>query len=274
MAFKDKVAVVTGGGSGIGRALCEKLAAAGAKVLVSDIDEYQAKAVASAITSMGGKALAHKTDVTKSPQVRELVQKALDTHGRLDYMFNNAGVGVGGEARDLTLKDWKRVLDVNLWGVIHGVDAAYPVMIRQGHGHIVNTASVAGLVAAPGLLPYTTSKFAVVGLSRALRIEGRALGVKVSAACPGFVDTGIFYSFSLPGMDIDELLDKLPMRMPSPEKAADHILAGVKKNREIIFATSHAKPLYWFSQKTPRAFRLAAEAGLYSFRRMRQAKAG
>ena len=134
--FADKVAVVTGGASGIGRAVCKELARRGAVVVVADLDEKGARAVASAITGTAGRALAVRTDVTKCEEVSALVNTAVREFGRLDYLFNNAGVGVGGEARDMELSHWKFVLDVNLWGVIHGVHAAYPVMIRQGFGHI------------------------------------------------------------------------------------------------------------------------------------------
>ncbi|MBU2490889.1 MAG: SDR family oxidoreductase, partial [Proteobacteria bacterium] len=245
-----------GGASGIGRALCGELARRGATVVVADLDETGAKAVTSAITGTGGKALAVKTDVTKFEEVSDLVNTAIREFGRLDYLFNNAGVGVGGEARDMDLSHWKFVLDVNLWGVIHGVHAAYPVMIRQGFGHIVNTASMAGLIPTPGEISYTASKFAVVGLSRVLRIEARDLGVKVSAVCPGFVDTAIFKVSPMLNSDVEELLEKLPIKMTSPDKVALHILTGVEKNREIIFATNHAKPLYLFNRHLPRLYDL------------------
>jgi NAD(P)-dependent dehydrogenase (short-subunit alcohol dehydrogenase family) len=126
--------------------------------------------------------------------VQELVDETVRDYGRLDYMFNNAGIGMGGEVRDMDLEHWRRVLEVNLWGVTCGTSAAYEEMVRQGFGHIVNTASLAGLIPLPMVAAYCATKHAVVGLSASLRAEAAALGIKVSVVCPGFVETGIFRS--------------------------------------------------------------------------------
>jgi NAD(P)-dependent dehydrogenase (short-subunit alcohol dehydrogenase family) len=184
--FEGKVAIVTGGGSGIGEAVCWELARRGAHVVVADIDAEAAERVAKLIG-----AEARRVDVSTEADVQGLVVDTVAAHERLDYMFNNAGIGIGGDARDLTSEHWRRVLDVDLNGVLYGTLVAYKVMARQGYGHIVNTASAAGLL--PHLLnaPYSTAKHAVVGLSRSLRLEGADLGVKVSVVCPGFVRTNI-----------------------------------------------------------------------------------
>ncbi len=192
--FKDKIAIVTGGASGIGAALARDLARHGADVLLADIQIDAALGVAAKITASGGRAAAHYVDVTDSEAVARLVARIAAEKGRLDYMFNNAGIAVIGEFRDLPAADWKRMLDINVSGVFAGTAAAYAVMIRQGSGHIVNTASVAGLVPSPGFAAYSASKHAVVGLSTSLRAEAAGYGVKVSAVCPGFVRTPIFDS--------------------------------------------------------------------------------
>src|SRR5215469_16417765 len=171
-AFAGKAAIVTGGGSGIGAAIARALAARGATVVIADIDEPAAKAVAGAINAAGGQASIAVLDVRDAVAVADLVSQTAAGHGELGLMFNNAGIAVGGPVEQLTLDHWDRVLDVNVRGVVHGVHAAYPVMLRQGHGHIVNTASLAGLVPGPGLAPYAAAKHAVVGLSLSLRAEG------------------------------------------------------------------------------------------------------
>jgi NAD(P)-dependent dehydrogenase (short-subunit alcohol dehydrogenase family) len=167
-------------------------------------------------------------------------------------MFNNAGIAIGGEELHVSLDDWNRVLDVDLRGVVHGVRAAYPLMVKQGHGHIVNTASLAGLVPAPLEISYSAAKYAVVGLSHALRAEGAALGVRVSVVCPGFIDTPILRTSALrgPGDHRAKLLALIPKPMP-PEDCARIILAGVGKNRSTIIVTGHARALWWLNRVSP-----------------------
>ncbi len=180
-----QVAIVTGGGSGIGAALVRAMVARGATVVIADVDEPAAKAVAAELTGV----ISVTLDVRDAAAVADLVNLVAAEHGKLDFMFNNAGIGVGGVAEELTLEHWDRVIDVNLRGVIHGVHAAYPVMLAQRSGHIVNTASLAGLVPGPMLAPYAAAKHAVVGLTLSLRAESAGRGVRFSAICPGFVDT-------------------------------------------------------------------------------------
>ena len=184
-SLEGKVAIVTGAGSGIGEAVSLELARRGARVVVADINGDGAKRVATAIAESGGQATASHVDVTQEQDVMRLVEETASAYGRLDYQFNNAGIAIGGDARDLTLDHWRRVLDVDLNGVLYGTLAAYPIMVRQGFGHIVNTSSAAGLLPTPLSAPYCTAKYAVVGLSLSLRAEGADLGVKVSVVCPG-----------------------------------------------------------------------------------------
>jgi len=252
-AFRDRVAIVTGGASGIGRALCLELSRRGARVVAADINVAGATQVAAEISANGGTAEARAVDVTSSEAVDALVAGVVAAHGRLDYLFNNAGIAVAGEERDVTLDDWQRVFAVNLWGVVHGVRAAYPRMLRQGCGHIVNTASLAGLTPAPLEISYTASKYAVVGLSNALRIEAAAYGVRVSVVCPGLIDTPIAQHIEFRGIDRATMLGLTEQRLTAADVCARVILRGVEKNKPIIVVTPLAFALWWLTRLSPRA---------------------
>lgn len=190
--FKGKVAVVTGGGSGIGRALTLALAREGARVVIADVDESAMDTVAREARDHGVEALAVRTDVTDLAQVQALAEGAWQAFGAVHVLCNNAGVAVWGGLEKATHRDWQWVLGVNLWGVIHGVEAFVPRMIAGGQGgHIVNTASMAGLIASQGLGVYNTSKYAVVGLSETLAKDLKPYGIGVSVLCPMGVETRI-----------------------------------------------------------------------------------
>src|SRR6202040_3882202 len=188
MNFVGKQAIVTGAGSGIGAALCRALVRPGATVGCTDIGGAAAHRPAAAL---GANARFARIDVTDAAAVQGAVDEVVDRAGRLDLMFNNAGIVWGGDTELITLDQWNAIIDVNIRGVVHGVTAAYPVMLRQGHGHIVNTASMAGLTAAGQITSYVMTKHAIVGLSLALRSEAVSRGVGVLAVCPGAVETPI-----------------------------------------------------------------------------------
>jgi NAD(P)-dependent dehydrogenase (short-subunit alcohol dehydrogenase family) len=252
-SLDGKVAIVTGAGSGIGEAISLELARRGARVIVADIDEDAAERVAAAITDSGGQATASRVDVAREQDITRLVEDTAAAYGRLDYQFNNAGIAIGGDARDLTLGHWRRVLDVDLYGVLYGTLAAYPIMARQGYGHIVNTSSGAGLVPTPLNAPYCTAKHGVVGLSLSLRYEGADLGVKVSVVCPGFVRTKIFDSAVIINMP-REPANRAPGRIKMMEaaQAARVILDGVARNRAVIAFPGYMRLAWRLSCLFPR----------------------
>ena len=234
-------AIVTGGASGIGRALAEELAGAGIQVVLADRQVELAGEVAAGIREGGGTATVADLDVRDFDRFRELVQHTVSNFGRLDYLFNNAGIVVIGEARDFDLADWDEVIDVNLKGVTNGILAAYPLMMKQGFGHIVNTASMAGLVPLPMMgNSYVASKHAVVGLSRALRIEAARYGVNISVICPGAVRTpamegkGRYGRLKLDPAVWDEIVRSAGPVIMDPPLFARRVIRAVNRNRSVI----------------------------------------
>lgn len=198
--FAGKVAVVTGAGSGIGRSTALLLARLGATVHAADIDSDAAARVAREIDAAGGLAVAHAVDVGDATEVQTLAEEVYAEHDAVDILHNNAGIGIGGPVADTTLEDWQRVIAVNLMGVVHGVHAFVPRMLAQGRpAHIVNTASMAGLVPVAEMVPYATTKHAVVGLSESLHAELSPQGISVSAICPGVISTNIVAAATLRG---------------------------------------------------------------------------
>jgi NAD(P)-dependent dehydrogenase (short-subunit alcohol dehydrogenase family) len=235
--FKEKVVIVTGGASGIGKALCELLCRRGARVTVADIDLTRAQQLATVLSANGGRAHAAHVDVANPEFVEKLVADTTSEYGRLDYMFNNAAAtATRGELRSLTLEPWYRAIDVNLLGVVYGTTAAYSVMARQGFGHIVNTSSLAGLVGFPTSIPYGATKSAVIGLSVSLRIEAAGLGVKVSVVCPGPVHAP----------------EQQRSRLIGIERAAQLILRGVERDQAIIVFPLSARLVWWMYRLSPR----------------------
>lgn len=243
--FRDSVAVITGGASGIGRALGHELSRRGASVVLADLQGELAASEAEAIRRAGGKATATALDVREADALDALSERVRSEHGRVDFFFNNAGTGSIGEVLHLERDDWELVLGVNLMGVIRGIAAFYPLMVEQGFGHVVNTASIAGLGPAPLAVPYAATKHAVVGLSKSLRVEAARHGVRVSVLCPGVVRTPLLSGGVLvkkpegyrEGVVLG-LWEKL--RPVEPEPFARSVLDAVAKNRGVIVLPRHA----------------------------------
>jgi NAD(P)-dependent dehydrogenase (short-subunit alcohol dehydrogenase family) len=250
MTFAGKQAIVTGAGSGIGVALCRALVAAGADVVCTDID---GDAAARTATPLGAKARAARLDVTDAAAVQAAVDDVVSRAGRLDLMFNNAGIVWGGDTELLTLDQWNAIIDVNIRGVVHGVAAAYPLMVRQGHGHIINTASMAGLTAAGQVTSYVMTKHAVVGLSLALRSEAAARGVGVLVVCPAAVETPILDKGAIGGfVGRDYFLSAQGGKPYDADRLANDILRAVEKNKPILVKPRVAHAQWLFARLAPR----------------------
>ncbi len=267
------VAIVTGGASGIGRAMGLQLGRRGVEVVVADRQTDLAAEVARDIEAAGGRARAVPLDVRDFAAFRAVVDDAVSRGRRLEYLFNNAGIGVAGEMDGYSLEDWNDVLDVNLRGVVHGIQCAYGVMIRQGSGHIVNTASMAGLVPAVGEGSYTATKYAVVGLSRSLRIEAKRHGVRVSVLCPGAIRTpilsgGKFGRINVPGIT-DEKMRSLwePLRPMDVDVFARRVLAAIDRNEAVIIEPPWWRALWYLKRFSPAMSSALWGAGLRLMRR-------
>ena len=249
-SFKDRVAVVTGAASGIGFALAERFAAEGMKIVMADIE---ATALASAEAALRGKApavLATEVDVARSEDMERLARETYAAFGAAHVLCNNAGVAVIGAAHEHSLADWQWVINVNLWGVIHGVRAFLPRMLAGGdEGHIVNTASMAGLTTAPFMSVYDVTKHGVVALSESMYKELRVASapIGVSVVCPGLIDTNIMRSSRNRPPDLAEegkagpmaqafgqaLSDRLAGGYP-PSEVAEQVIGGIREDRFYI----------------------------------------
>ena len=249
MSAAGKHAIVTGGGSGIGAALCRALDLAGAHVLCTDVDGDAADRTAS---SLSDRARAARLDVTDAGAVQAAVDDVVGRYGRLDLMFNNAGIVWGGDTELLTLDQWNTIIDVNIRGVVHGVAAAYPQMLRQGHGHIVNTASMAGLTAAGQVTSYVATKHAVVGLSMALRSEAVPRGVGVLVVCPAAVETPILDKGAVGGfVGRDYFLQSQGGKPYDADRLARDTLRAIDRNKAILVKPTVAHAQWLFARAAP-----------------------
>jgi NAD(P)-dependent dehydrogenase (short-subunit alcohol dehydrogenase family) len=226
---------------------------------MTDINEELLEKSARAI---GGQIATRRLDVTDAAEFNDAVSEIWDREGGVDLLFNNAGIAVIGHYHQMSMADFGRLIDVNLRGVFHGVDAVYGRMIERGSGHIVNTSSVSGLIAAPGFTAYSATKHAVVGLSRGLRIEAKRHGVRVSCFCPGFIDTEIAVNAEYRGIDPDRAREKTPIKFATPESCAREALRGVAKNEGEIVVTKHAKGMVALQKIAPRVLGLLAGQGV------------
>ena len=238
--FQDKVAIITGASTGIGLGLSRGLLDRGARVYMSSRTPKNIAAAAESLTQHGGRVHAQVLDVRDEEAVNSYIAY-VGSRGPIDYIFCNAGVGFGQAFTMTKREDWDTVFDVNLFGVVNCVHAVIPIMIQQGYGHIVNTASVCGIVPLPYQTVYAASKYAVVGFGEDLRHEMSFHNIKVTTVCPGAVDTMIFYR---------SLDYQLHLELPKPseaisiDQAADEILQGVEEGQNIVPVQDFARKMY------------------------------
>lgn len=256
-SFQNTIALITGAASGIGCALARELASEGSHVIIADLQFDMAESVAAGINNAGGSAEAVKLDVTDAIAFAQLITRVKMERGRIDYLFNNAGILISGGIKDYTLSDWQRIIAINLMGVINGVQAVYPLMIAQGFGHIVNVASMAGLTPSAGMAGYSATKHAVVALSQSLRAEAAFHGVDVSVLCPGAIRTPLLKNGGTFGKqlgnttDDQALADWEKMRPIDPDIFAKKALKAVVKKRGIIILPGWYQLIWWLARLAP-----------------------
>jgi NAD(P)-dependent dehydrogenase (short-subunit alcohol dehydrogenase family) len=275
--YKNATAVITGGASGIGRSLGKALAKRGCAVVLADIQLEMAQAAAKDIESSGGKATAAKLDVTDANAVNTLLQDIFEEHGRIDYMFNNAGIALNGKFQDFTMTDWQRHIDINLLGVVHGVYAAHLIMAQQGFGHIINTASTAGIFPWPTTIAYTATKHAVVGLTTCLRAELAQSGITASVLCPGTIRTPVIEDLGKnerwAGNYSEEQLKQFVNGISGmdPDLFAEKALKQIAKNKPVMIIPASYKFLWWANRLSP-SFAISMATQIYQgiFRKLGQ----
>ena len=259
--------MVTGAGSGIGRATALLLGRLGAAVHVVDIDGDAAEAVRAELARGGAEASAHVVDCSDAAAVEALAERIYAGGATIDILHNNAGIGHGGEIEATTVEDWQQVIGVNLLGVAYGIQAFVPRMLASGRpAAIVNTASLAGLVGFPRMAPYCASKFGVVGLSEALDTELRPRGIRVSAVCPGIVNTPIVSTSIFRGgaeADRATAVELFRRRGISPDEVAEAVVAAVRRERLVQpVPAGRVRSIWLLKRLSPRLAQLAVRAGV------------
>lgn len=248
--FRDKLVVITGGSSGIGRALGHAFASEGARLVLTATNEARLSEAAEECARLGASVSTHPADVSDFAQMQGLFVKVSEEHGTPDILINNAGVVMGGDLVAVELEDWRRLFDINVMGVVHGLKLFLPDMIARGSGHVVNVSSAAGLLAPPLMSTYCATKFAVVGLSESLRREVGRHGIRVTCVCPGTTNTPIKDKVKLAGKSSGARGQKRVRAMfensdLTPEHVAKKTLAGVRRNHPVVLVGKDAQLAGW-----------------------------
>jgi NAD(P)-dependent dehydrogenase (short-subunit alcohol dehydrogenase family) len=245
MLFEGKVAVITGGASGIGKGTALAMARLGTDVVIADVNDRRLEETRAELAALGGRVLAVHCDVSKGADMQHLAQVALMEMGHVDILMNNAGVVLRGALEQISMADWEWSFGINVFGVIHGIRVFLPHMIARGSGYIINTASIAGLVALTGEgAPYIASKFAVVGLSEALALYARPKGIGVSVLCPGGVDTNLHETERIVGMTPERIDAEAALAgvfhtvLMTPEQIGEIVVAAVRHDQFFILPDS------------------------------------
>lgn len=263
--FKEKCVIITGAASGIGRELALALNKINSRLYLVDIDKKGLETLQSELKKTNEQVHIYSFDVSDN----NLYKEFFDTFSKLescpDYLFNNAGIGIGGEIQSFDFQSWKKIIDVNLFGTINGIIFFYPLMISNKKGHIINTSSLAGLVPLPGEASYVASKYAIQGLTEVLELEASFYNVKVTAVCPGVVNTPIYDTGEVIGLNKKKILELWPKGI-SAKECSKIILEGVAQGKKMILITPFAKVVYTIKSLFPSLLR---EGFLFYFKQVK-----
>ncbi len=252
--FAGKKILITGAGSGIGRATAFLLAENHAHLILCDLNSEAVERTAALAQGLGASTETHIVDVSDWDDMQALSAKVHKTHGALDILINNAGVGLGGDFLNTSIEDWQWVIGINLMGVVHGCKLFAPAMVTNRQGHIVNIASMAGYYAAPDMTAYSASKHAVMGLSESLRAEFSEHGIGVSAICPGVINTNIVAAGRMNGSTgkaQEKIAELYRRRNFGPELVAEAIVNAIENNRAVTPVSPEAWLIYGAKRFTP-----------------------
>lgn len=259
----QQITIITGAASGIGKELAIQLFAKGHKIIGFDIDIEGMKSLPIEMDKL-------QLDVTDYEKVKQNFLAIFQKYGRIDYVFANAGIAVAGEIRDIDISQWQKIINININGVINCATEAYKLMLKQGFGHIVNTASMAGLVPSVTIGAYSTTKFAIVGFSRVLRAEAKALGIKVSAICPGYIKSNIYDNSTYNNVKKETVLGINPFKLVETDLAVSIIINQVEANKEIIVFPFYGKLMWFLYRNFLPLFSLLNVKILNDFRKIRE----
>ena len=249
-----KIVLVTGAASGIGRSFALAAAKKGARLIITDVNKEGLEKTAESIRGAGGAVLlARDLDVADRGAVLALAADVLEKSGPVDVLANVAGVALFAQVEDMSHSDWERVVNINLWGVIHMIEAFAPAMIKAGRGHVVNVSSLAGLMGVPWHLVYSATKFAVNGLSEVLRLDLKKHGVGVTLVCPGAVDTGLVETVKViaPESRVKRFKGSFRKIALSPDKVAGQMMTAVEKNRFLVLTSVDVHIAWFFKRHFP-----------------------
>jgi short-subunit dehydrogenase len=263
--YKGKSIVITGAASGIGKEIVNILNKLNTRLYLVDIDKNGLETLKNDLKKTNENVHTFCFDVSDNELYGDFVKEFLTHESSPDYLFNNAGVGIGGEIINFDFNSWKKIIDVNLFGTINGIIYFYPMMIKQRKGHIINTSSVAGFVPLPGEASYVASKYAIQGLTEVLEIEATFYNVKVTAVCPGVVQTPIYDTGEVIGLDKKKILDLWPKGI-SASACAKIILEEVAQGKKMVLITPLAKALHTVKSYFPGLLR---EGFLYYFKKVK-----